>query len=173
MLLSNDENAYVMKQQSAEQAAAQRSAPPIWRRLLALLSGDKRELIVSSGGAFAAKIFSAALAFGLAALITRALGAHDSGYYFWALALSTVLATLARGGFDQVLLRFMAAALADAQRARAVAIFRYAMRRTAAVSIAIALAMAALAPLLAQRILMVPTWRRYSRLCLPPVRCWR
>lgn len=117
---------------------------------LAALSGDKRELIVRSATAFVAKIISAALALVLTAQIARALGAHEAGYYFWALALITVLATLSRAGWDQVLLRFMSAAIADRNERRAYSIFRYGMRRTLCIAIAIAGVTAGLSPLLAQ-----------------------
>lgn len=113
-------------------------------------SDDKRELLTRSAAAFATKVVSAALALLLTALITRAIGAHQAGYYFWSLALITVLATFARTGFDQVLLRFMSAALADQRTDRAYAIFHYAMRKTLSAALLVALAMTALSPLMAR-----------------------
>lgn len=67
---------------------------------------ENRELLVSAGFAFAIRIVGAISGFAATFFIARALGAAESGYYFLAFTLVTVLAAVARVGLDKTVLRF-------------------------------------------------------------------
>ncbi len=96
---------------------------------------DNREFIGASILAFAVRILGALAAFIATFCIARVLGAEESGYYFLAFSIVSVLAAISRGGMDNTVIRFIGA---DPQQARG--IYRKAIALAAILSVAVALA---------------------------------
>jgi len=78
-------------------------------KALKKIPGDKggKELISESILTFITRSFSAVVSFAMNMVIARYLGVNESGYFFLALSVITVLATFCRGGSDLILLRFV------------------------------------------------------------------
>lgn len=78
----------------------------IARRLKKILSKNKK-LLLETVTTFVIRVSSAIISFVMNALIGRYLGADQSGYFFLALQLVTVLSTFSRLGADNILLRYV------------------------------------------------------------------
>ncbi len=70
---------------------------------------DNREFIGASLVAFTVRILGALAGFVATFCIARGLGAEESGYYFLAFSIVSVLAAVSRGGMDNTIIRFVAA----------------------------------------------------------------
>lgn len=81
-------------------------------RLRSLLDPHMREVVQGASITFVIKGTSGVLSFLVNVEVARLLGASGAGLYFLALSLVTISATLSRLGFDQVVLRFVAAGAA-------------------------------------------------------------
>lgn len=73
-----------------------------------LANADNRDLLISSAFAFAIRILGALSGFAATFFIARHLGAAESGYYFLAFSMVTIIAAFARVGLDNTILRFIA-----------------------------------------------------------------
>lgn len=71
-----------------------------------LASSDNRELLLSSAFAFGIRILGAIGGFAATFFIARHLGAAESGYYFLAFSVVSVVSAFSRVGLDNTVLRF-------------------------------------------------------------------
>ncbi|MFT6330323.1 MAG: O-antigen/teichoic acid export membrane protein, partial [Bermanella sp.] len=67
---------------------------------------ENKELLVSSSFAFFIRVFGALSGFAVTFFIARKLGAAESGHYFLAFSVVSVLAAFSRVGLDNTVLRF-------------------------------------------------------------------
>lgn len=72
-----------------------------------LSNKDSRELLVDSSLAFTVRVGSAIAAFIMNVVVARYLGIDSSGFFFLALSVITIVATVVRFGADNVVLRFV------------------------------------------------------------------
>ena len=82
------------------------------------------DLLRGATGGLVARVIAAVAVFLLGVFLARLLGAADSGLFYLALALVTVLAVVCRVGLDGSVVRFVAAHLARGEPAAAGAIYR-------------------------------------------------
>ena len=75
-----------------------------------LANADNRDLLLSSAFAFVIRVFGAISGFAATFFIARHLGASESGYYFLAFSVVTVIAAFSRAGLDNTVLRFTGSA---------------------------------------------------------------
>jgi O-antigen/teichoic acid export membrane protein len=75
-----------------------------------LASADNRDLLLSSAFAFVIRVFGAISGFAATFFIARHLGASESGYYFLAFSVVTVISAFSRAGLDNTVLRFTGSA---------------------------------------------------------------
>ncbi|QQD19444.1 oligosaccharide flippase family protein [Spongiibacter nanhainus] len=68
---------------------------------------ENRDLLLNSALAFVVRIFGALAGFIATFFIARTLGAEESGLYFLAFSLLTILAAVSRVGMDNTLIRFV------------------------------------------------------------------
>lgn len=81
---------------------------PIYTRLRSLgKKEENKELIIHSLIALIVRIAGAGVAFLMNVVIARYLGASEAGYFFLAISITYVLASIARIGADQTILRFV------------------------------------------------------------------
>ena len=71
-----------------------------------LSNAENRELLLSSGLAFVIRVLGALSGFAATFFIARHLGASESGYYFLAFTVVTVVSAFSRVGLDNTVLRF-------------------------------------------------------------------
>lgn len=71
-----------------------------------LTDAEQRHTAISSLVALTVRVAGAGMAFLFTLLITRQLGAEQSGYFFLAFTLITFLSAIARLGFDNTIIRF-------------------------------------------------------------------
>ncbi|MBZ2168425.1 oligosaccharide flippase family protein [Marinobacter sp. F4216] len=71
---------------------------------------QNKEVLLQSFWAFFVKVLGALTAFGMSIVLARKLGAHQSGYFFLGLTLISFFGAVSRCGFDNVVLRYTAAA---------------------------------------------------------------
>jgi O-antigen/teichoic acid export membrane protein len=74
--------------------------------------GHLREVAVGAGVAFALKVLSAGLTFAFTVVLARSLGASNTGVFFLALTVTTIGATIGKGGLDVALLRVVSGSAA-------------------------------------------------------------
>lgn len=110
-----------------------------------------RELLVHAGLAFFIRIVGAIAAFVATFHIARQLGAQESGYYFLAFSIISVLAAISRGGLDNTVIRFVAA---DPLQAKAV--YNKAAIYSVSLSIPVALILYILSDYIASSMLSKP-----------------
>jgi O-antigen/teichoic acid export membrane protein len=91
-----------------------------------------------AAGAFSIKIFGTAASFLAQLVLARVLGVESYGVYAYVLAWTTLLALLATLGFQQGLLRFAAAYLAQEKWGLLRGVVRYAETRVAVAGVAVA-----------------------------------
>ena len=72
-------------------------------------SGHLAELVSKGALSFILKILAAGMTFILTIIISRYLGAEGAGYYFLAITIVTVLASVSQMGFSPVITRFVSA----------------------------------------------------------------
>ena len=75
-----------------------------------LANADNRDLLISSAFAFVIRVFGAISGFAATFFIARHLGAAESGYYFLAFSIITVISAFSRVGLDNTVLRFTGSA---------------------------------------------------------------
>ena len=75
-----------------------------------LANADNRDLLLSSAFAFVIRVFGAISGFAATFFIARHLGASESGYYFLAFSVVTVISAFSRAGLDNTVLRFAGSA---------------------------------------------------------------
>lgn len=75
-----------------------------------LANADNRDLLLSSAFAFVIRVFGAISGFAATFFIARHLGASESGYYFLAFSVVTVISAFSRAGLDNTVLRFTGSA---------------------------------------------------------------
>jgi O-antigen/teichoic acid export membrane protein len=73
------------------------------------LDGHMQEVLKGASAALMIRIFGTLLGFLLSVMIARLLGAEGSGVYFLALSVVTIASTVGRVGFDNTVVRFIAA----------------------------------------------------------------
>lgn len=74
-----------------------------------LQAGDNRELVISSALAFLIRMLGAFSGYVATFFIARFLGAEESGYYFLAFSIVTVLAVFSGVGLENTVLRYIGA----------------------------------------------------------------
>src|SRR6266487_228954 len=80
----------------------------MYKKILAFSKKEEnKELVLHSLLAFIVRIGGAAASFLMNIVIARYLGASESGYFFLAITVSTLLVSIGRIGGDQVILRFV------------------------------------------------------------------
>jgi len=75
-----------------------------------LANADNRDLLVSSAAAFVIRVLGAISGFAATFFIARHLGAAESGYYFLAFSVITIISAFSRAGLDNTVLRFTGSA---------------------------------------------------------------
>ncbi|POP51491.1 hypothetical protein C0068_16770 [Zhongshania marina] len=75
-----------------------------------LASADNRDLLLSSAFAFVIRVFGAISGFAATFFIARHLGASESGYYFLAFSIVTVISAFSNAGLENTVLRFTGSA---------------------------------------------------------------
>ena len=73
------------------------------------MHSDIQELLKKGFVSLVMRSAGAVTSFALTVLVARTLGAQDSGYFFLAISITTILATFSRFGFDQTVTRFVGA----------------------------------------------------------------
>jgi O-antigen/teichoic acid export membrane protein len=106
-----------------------------------MIRGSQREIVSKATAALMVKLLAAGAAFALNVAVARALGAHGAGLFALATTAVLILATLARLGFDNTMVRHVAGAVALGQGQDAVATFRAARVLIIALATGFALAM--------------------------------
>lgn len=114
------------------------------------------EVLLGASLAFVLRAIGAVLAFALNVVIARMLGAEGAGLYFLALSITMIGSVVTRLGFDNVLLRFIAAGMAKGEGGQVNAVFAAGMRRVAAASLAFSVAVLALSTPIAERLFNEP-----------------
>ena len=119
---------------------------------ISLLGSDLSFLI--KGGALALSIrgFGAGLALILNILIGRLLGVEGAGYYYMALAISSIGSVIVSLGMDHALLRFVAVNAAKGDLAKVSSVFFYGIRTVGVAGSIVAITLAIAAPLLTRRL---------------------
>ena len=87
------------------------------------------ELLAGSALAFVVKIFSAMGTFILNILIARSLSIEQAGYFFLTQAIIIFSAVIARQGFDNALVRFIASYRVNDEDDHIAGIYRYSLIR--------------------------------------------
>lgn len=120
--------------------------------------------LVRTYGTYAAAMMARGLELvgklGLYMIGARALGVHDSGYFFLCLTVVGVLATVSRGGFERAVVRHVAAELAVGQGREARAALLTGGAAVLALGLAVSIATAALAGPLATYVFRDPDAER-------------
>ncbi|GMQ78724.1 MAG: polysaccharide biosynthesis C-terminal domain-containing protein [Anaerolineae bacterium] len=113
-------------------------------QVLQRLRGDSIAAIFArgAGSAFVVNLTGVALAFGVAVLLARILGAEQYGYYVYALTWVMLLALPSLLGMDTAAVRFIAAYKARGEDSLAAGFFVYSRRFTLYASILLALVLA-------------------------------
>lgn len=93
------------------------------------INPNLNDLLTASSLAFIVKLLSAGSAFLLNLIIARFLGAEQAGYFFLAQAVILFLSALARQGFDNALVRFIAGYSVNKQEYFVSGIYKYALIR--------------------------------------------
>ncbi|WP_158250017.1 oligosaccharide flippase family protein [Zhongshania marina] len=75
-----------------------------------MASADNRDLLLSSAFAFVIRVFGAISGFAATFFIARHLGASESGYYFLAFSIVTVISAFSNAGLENTVLRFTGSA---------------------------------------------------------------
>ncbi|AKH67841.1 membrane protein involved in the export of O-antigen and teichoic acid [Spongiibacter sp. IMCC21906] len=75
-----------------------------------LANADNRDLLVSSAAAFVIRVLGAISGFAATFFIARHLGAAESGYYFLAFSVITIISAFSRAGLDNTVLRYTGSA---------------------------------------------------------------
>ena len=75
-----------------------------------LANADNRDLLVSSVAAFVIRVLGAISGFATTFFIARHLGAAESGYYFLAFSVITIVSAFSRAGLDNTVLRYTGSA---------------------------------------------------------------
>ena len=75
-----------------------------------LANADNRDLLLSSAFAFVIRVFGAISGFAATFFIARHLGASESGYYFLAFSIVTVISAFSNAGLENTVLRFTGSA---------------------------------------------------------------
>jgi len=76
------------------------------------LDGHLQDVLKGASTALVIRVFGTVLGFIVSVMVARMLGADGSGVYFLTLSLVTIVATIARLGFDNTLVRFIASSAA-------------------------------------------------------------
>jgi O-antigen/teichoic acid export membrane protein len=107
---------------------------------LSLLSDDPhlREMIVGSAIGMSVKVLSAVSILFMNIVIARFLGANETGLFFLAFTLVTIIAAVGRLGFDQSIIRFVAAARENNEIDRLHGVYRKSISWVAIASICLA-----------------------------------
>ena len=87
----------------------QEHVPLIIKSPLARLNDNLHEVLVGTSSALAIRLFGTAIGFFVSVLIARLLGPNGAGVYFLAISVVTILSTVGRVGFDNTVVRFVAA----------------------------------------------------------------
>jgi O-antigen/teichoic acid export membrane protein len=83
----------------------------VYKKILGVLNNNEdKELIVSAFFAFIIRVLGALSGFFATFVIARKLGAAESGYYFLAFSVVTVISAFSRAGLDNTVLRFTGSA---------------------------------------------------------------
>lgn len=87
------------------------------------------DMLIGTVLAFGVKVMAAIGAFFLNILIAQTLGAEQAGYFFLAQAIIVIIAAVARQGFDNALVRFIAGYRAVGNHFLIAGIYQYALTR--------------------------------------------
>ena len=110
-------------------------------------------------GALSAKLLGSLLALFLGIVVARLLGANSAGIYYLAMAVITFLGSIGRAGLDFVVIRRMAAGIADGSWAQAHGCLRECLGHSATLSSVFAIALVLAAPWLADSVFHKPELR--------------
>jgi O-antigen/teichoic acid export membrane protein len=107
---------------------------------LSLLSDDPhlREMIVGSAIGMSVKVLSAVSILFMNIVVARFLGANETGLFFLAFTMVTIIAAVGRLGFDQSIIRFVAAARENNEIDRLHGVYRKSISWVAIASICLA-----------------------------------
>jgi len=86
-----------------------------------------QELLHGASVAFVLKILAAGSAFGLNVILARMLGAEGSGFFFLALSIVLVVATVGRIGMENSLVKFIAASVVSEHPGKVLGVYKKAL----------------------------------------------
>ena len=124
------------------------------KRVLAI--GHNSELIKSAGIRFILQVLGAGLALFLSVAIGRVLGASGAGIYYLALSVVSLTAVVARLGFENTVLRFVASFSYDGDWGQVRGVLRYTLLRSGIVSLVLSLIIIALSSVFEEYVFGVP-----------------
>jgi O-antigen/teichoic acid export membrane protein len=113
------------------------------------MNSHLREILHGSAVALVMKVGAAGLSLVISIIIARQLGPGGAGTFFLAFTLLTVAGTVARLGFDDTSVRFLAAAVAGGSGGTVQHIRKFVLTRVAAASLTLGLVLTLAAPWLA------------------------
>lgn len=137
-------------------------------KIKAVLSdAEHRHTAINAAIALIIRVLGAGMAFLFNIVIARQLGAEQAGYFFLGLALTMMLAGIARLGFDNTVLRFTSA---DAENGYTVkALLNFALKYVLPVSIVFAVITYTFAPWLADNVFNKPELTDTLQLIAPAI----
>jgi O-antigen/teichoic acid export membrane protein len=145
----------------------------IMRSIRGRLSKDDgfAELLLGSSVALILKVFAAAVGFLMSLVIARQLGAEEAGYFFLAFSILNVLASLGRYGYDNALVRYIAASQTEGLSTEVNGLYRLALVRSILICMILAVGLYWFAPTMAYQVFNKPAVKESLQLvalCLVP-----
>jgi O-antigen/teichoic acid export membrane protein len=142
------------------------------KAVLRVPDGYMREVVAGASSAFVIKVIAAVSGLGLSIALARTIGAEGAGVYYLAFTITTVAATVARLGLDNVVVRLVAGGRAEGAWGRVRAAHRKALLLAAAASGSIAVLAYAAGPWLAAGVFHKPELAgslRWMSLAIVPI----
>lgn len=117
-----------------------------------------QEVLRNASSAFLFKVIAAAFGFVLNVQLARMLGAEGAGIYYLAFTITTIIATVARVGLDNVILKIIAVKASQGNWVAVAGVYRQSMTIVAVIAITIAGAMVMIAPTISGRIFLTSSF---------------
>ena len=117
-----------------------------------------QEVLRNASSAFLFKVIAAAFGFALNVQLARMLGAEGAGIYYLAFTITTIIATVARVGLDNVILKIIAVKASQGNWVAVAGVYRQSMTVVAVIAITIAGSMVVIAPTLSGQIFLAPSF---------------
>lgn len=104
-----------------------------------LMDRNIRDMVLGSSTGLMVKVLSACSLFFMNIAVTRSMGAYESGLFFLAFTIVTILATGGRIGLDQVVVRFTAARFTEKRTSEIYSILKQSLIYAGVASISVAI----------------------------------